>query len=71
MIEYSCRECDYTELDIEIRPNACCPVCGQPMSAKRNFAAIKKQPRAGKGNQYEKIHCNYRRFTTCRSYSWL
>ncbi|AKQ71751.1 hypothetical protein MUY_000619 [Bacillus licheniformis WX-02] len=37
MIEYSCRECDYTELDTMVRPNVCCPVCGQPMSAEEEF----------------------------------
>ena len=34
MINYICPECDYIELDFEIRPFCKCPKCKKPMNAE-------------------------------------
>lgn len=37
MIEYSCPEYGYNELDIKIRPDACCPKCGCSMGVEEEI----------------------------------
>ncbi|MEC0451480.1 hypothetical protein ACFTXL_00750 [Bacillus subtilis] len=40
MIEYSCPECGHNELDIKIRPGACCPKCGCSMGVEEEICEV-------------------------------
>lgn len=37
MVEYSCNECGKTILDMKVRAQECCPVCGVLMSCEEEF----------------------------------
>lgn len=38
MIEYACNEYNYAKLDLEIRPEACCPTCGARLDVEEEIA---------------------------------
>lgn len=38
MIEYKCYDCNYAKLDIEIKPEACCPTCGARLNVEEEIA---------------------------------
>ncbi|AKD28998.1 hypothetical protein AW02_008460 [Bacillus velezensis NJN-6] len=37
MIEYTCHDCNYAKLDIEIKPDACCPTCGTRLEVEEEI----------------------------------
>lgn len=37
MIEYTCHDCNYAKLDIEIKPDVCCPMCGTRLEVEEEI----------------------------------